>query len=131
MKSMYRLFFLLTTGLFLTLAGTASATNGYFTHGTGTKNKGMAGAGIAGATDAIAMANNPAAAIFAIGKLDAGAALFEKDKIPVRIESHDDIDLLVGLDAKELHGLSHGVSSRVYEAQCECIGKPAERKGTV
>ncbi len=80
MKSMHRLSFLLTTGLFLTLAGTASATNGYFTHGTGTKNKGMAGAGIAGATDAIAMANNPAAAIFAIGKLDAGAALFSPQR---------------------------------------------------
>jgi long-chain fatty acid transport protein len=76
MKSMHKLSFLLTAGVFLMLAGTASATNGYFTHGTGTKNKGMAGAGMAGATDAIAMANNPAAAIFAIGKLDAGAALF-------------------------------------------------------
>jgi long-chain fatty acid transport protein len=76
MKSMHKLSFLLTAGLLLALAGTASATNGYFTHGTGTKNKGMAGAGIAGATDAISMANNPASAIFAIGKLDAGAALF-------------------------------------------------------
>ena len=65
MKSMHKLSHLLTAGVFLMLAGTASATNGYFTHGTGTKNKGMAGAGIAGATDAIAIANNPAAAIFA------------------------------------------------------------------
>lgn len=76
MKSMNKLSFLLTAGVLLALAGTASATNGYFTHGTGTKNKGMAGAGMAGATDAISIANNPAAAIFAIGKLDAGAALF-------------------------------------------------------
>ena len=76
MKTMHKLSFLLIAGVFLMLAGTASATNGYFTHGTGTKNKGMAGAGMAGATDAIAIANNPAAAIFAIGKLDAGAALF-------------------------------------------------------
>ena len=76
MKSMHKLSFLLTAGLFLAFAGTASATNGYFTHGTGTKNKGMAGAGIAGASDSISIANNPAAAVFAIGKLDAGLALF-------------------------------------------------------
>jgi long-chain fatty acid transport protein len=76
MNSMRKLSFLLAIVLFTFVAGTASATNGYFTHGTGTKNKGMAGAGIAGADDAIAMANNPAAAIFAVGKLDLGAALF-------------------------------------------------------
>jgi len=76
MKSMHKLSFLLTAGVLLALAGTASATNGYFTHGTGTKNKGMAGAGMAGATDSISIANNPASAIFAIGKLDAGAAIF-------------------------------------------------------
>lgn len=73
---MHKLSFLLTAGLVMAFAGTASATNGYFTHGTGTKNKGMAGAGIAGATDSISIANNPAAAIFAVGKLDAGAAVF-------------------------------------------------------
>ena len=76
MKSTHKLSFLLTAGLFLAFAGTASATNGYFTHGTSTKNKGMAGAGIAGASDSISIANNPAAAVFAIGKLDAGLALF-------------------------------------------------------
>jgi long-chain fatty acid transport protein len=76
MKSTHKLSFLLTTALLLTFAGTASATNGYFTHGTGTKNKGMAGAGIAGANDSIAIANNPAAAAFAVGKLNVGAALF-------------------------------------------------------
>jgi long-chain fatty acid transport protein len=57
-------------------AGSAYATNGYFTHGTGTKNKGMAGAGLAMPGDAISIANNPAAAVFATGRLDAGAALF-------------------------------------------------------
>ena len=76
MNSMRKLLFLLAIVLFTLVAGTASATNGYFTHGTGTKNKSMAGAGIAGADDAIAMANNPAAAVFAVGKLDLGAALF-------------------------------------------------------
>jgi long-chain fatty acid transport protein len=80
MKSMNKLSFLLTAGLFLAFAGTASATNGYFSHGVGTKNKGMAGAGMAGASDSISIANNPAAAVFAIGKLEAGAALFSPDR---------------------------------------------------
>lgn len=59
-----------------TMSSTAFATNGYFTHGTGTKNKGMAGAGLAMPEDAISIANNPAAALFGTGQLDAGAALF-------------------------------------------------------
>ena len=59
-----------------TIGSPAFATNGYFTHGTGTKNKGMAGAGLASPEDAIFIANNPAAAVFATGQLDVGAALF-------------------------------------------------------
>jgi len=71
----------LSAAVLLTLsAGSAYATNGYFTHGTGTKNKGLAGAGLAMPGDAISVANNPAAAVFATGRLDAGAALFS----PVR-----------------------------------------------
>ncbi len=54
----------------------AFATNGYFTHGTGTKNKGMAGAGLATPEDSISIANNPAAALVGVGHLDVGAALF-------------------------------------------------------
>jgi len=52
------------------------ATNGYFTHGTGTKNKAMAGSGLALPDDAIGVANNPAAAITAAGKYDLGIAVF-------------------------------------------------------
>jgi len=47
--------------------GTATATNGYLTHGVGTKNKSMAGAGTALPQDAIDVANNPAGAAV-IGK---------------------------------------------------------------
>ena len=36
------------------LANSAMATNGYFTHGIGTKNKGQAGAGVANPEEAIA-----------------------------------------------------------------------------
>jgi len=52
------------------------ATNGYFTHGTGTKNKGMAGAGLAMPEDAISVANNPASALSNTGKYDLGIAVF-------------------------------------------------------
>lgn len=54
----------------------ASATNGYFTHGTGTKNKSMAGAGLASPEGSIFIANNPAAALIGTGDLDVGAAIF-------------------------------------------------------
>jgi long-chain fatty acid transport protein len=57
-------------------AGNAFATNGYFTHGTGTKNKAMAGAGIALPEDAIDVTNNPAVAPFVGNQLVIGAALF-------------------------------------------------------
>ena len=86
MKSMSKLSVLAIAALFAFATGTASATNGYFTHGSGTKNKGMAGAGIAGASDSISIANNPASAVFAIGKLDVGAALFS----PIRSYSTTD-----------------------------------------
>ena len=52
------------------------ATNGYFTHGIGTKNKGMAGAGIAMPEDAISVANNPAASLDNVDKYDLGIAVF-------------------------------------------------------
>ncbi|MBT8040647.1 MAG: hypothetical protein HKO85_06735 [Xanthomonadales bacterium] len=60
----------------LAVAGNAFATNGYFTHGTGTKNKSMAGSGIALPEDAIDVANNPAVTPFVGDQLIVGAALF-------------------------------------------------------
>jgi long-chain fatty acid transport protein len=70
-------------------AGNAFATNGYFTHGTGTKNKAMAGAGIAMPEDAIDVTNNPAVAPFVGDQLVFGAALFS----PVR--KYDTTDSLL------------------------------------
>jgi long-chain fatty acid transport protein len=61
-------------GLFA--AGSAFATNGYFTHGTGTKNKSMAGSGIALPEDAIDVTNNPAVATEVGDQLIFGAAVF-------------------------------------------------------
>jgi long-chain fatty acid transport protein len=60
----------------LCLAGNAFATNGYFTHGNGTKNKSMAGAGIALPEDAIDVTNNPAVATEVGDQFIVGAALF-------------------------------------------------------
>jgi long-chain fatty acid transport protein len=58
------------------LAGSAYATNGYFSHGNGMKSKGMAGASTATHDDAFFGANNPAAAAFAGNRLDLGVDLF-------------------------------------------------------
>jgi len=52
------------------------ATNGYFTHGIGSKNKAMAGSGLAMPEDAISMANNPAAILSNGDKIDLGIAVF-------------------------------------------------------
>jgi len=56
------------------------ATNGYFSHGYGGKEKGMAGAGVAKGGNSITTANNPAN-LFQIGeRVDIGLAIFD----PVR-----------------------------------------------
>ena len=67
----------LTTAIVTLLVTTPLwATNGYFSHGTGTKNIGMAGSGLAMPEDAISFANNPAAALAGAGKYDIGIAVF-------------------------------------------------------
>lgn len=72
----------------LCAASSAYATNGYFTHGTGTKNKAMAGSGIALPEDAIDVANNPAVAPFVGDQLVFGAALFSPSR---KYESSDSL----------------------------------------
>ena len=64
----------------VTVASGAMATNGYFTHGTGTKNKGMAGAGIALGQDAIDAVNNPALAVLVGDSMQIGAAIFNPNR---------------------------------------------------
>ncbi len=54
----------------------ANATNGYFAHGYGTKDKGMAGAGVALPQDAMAAATNPAGMVWVGKRFDLGAAVF-------------------------------------------------------
>jgi len=58
------------------LAGSAYATNGYFSHGYGMKAKGMAGAATTNTEDTFFGANNPAAAAFVGDRIDLGADLF-------------------------------------------------------
>jgi len=62
----------------LTLAfpATVWATNGYFTHGISTAEKGLAGAGVAYSQDTLAAANNPAGMVWQGGRYDVGAAVF-------------------------------------------------------
>lgn len=66
------------------LAGSAYATNGYFSHGNGIKSKGMAGASTASTDDAFGGANNPASMAFVGNRLDLGADLFS----PIREASN-------------------------------------------
>jgi long-chain fatty acid transport protein len=62
------------------LAGSAFATNGYFSHGYGMKAKGMGGASTASSDDAFGGANNPASMAFAGNRLDLGVDLFNPNR---------------------------------------------------
>ena len=53
-----------------------NATNGYFSHGFSTKEKGLAGAGTAFSQDSMAAANNPAGMAFVGERMDLGLQLF-------------------------------------------------------
>ena len=61
----------LSVGLVLA-SGSASATNGYFTHGIGTKSKSMAGSGSADPQELLEMATNPAGLALLPQSIDAG-----------------------------------------------------------
>ncbi len=54
----------------------ANAANGYFVHGYGPKNKGMAGAGVALPQDTITAATNPAGMVHLGKRFDVGLAVF-------------------------------------------------------
>ena len=66
----------------LLTAGSASATNGYFSHAYSQKESGMAGAGVAKVKniDALSGANNPANMVFAGDRWDLGLSLFNPDR---------------------------------------------------
>ncbi len=62
------------------LAPIAEATNGYFSHGYGAANKGMAGAGVALPQDALIIATNPAGIAFLSKRYDVGLAVFNPSR---------------------------------------------------
>lgn len=62
------------------LPATSQATNGYFSHGYGTINSGMAGAGTALSQDSIAAATNPAGMAFVGTRVDGGLEAFFPDR---------------------------------------------------
>jgi len=65
---------LVVAGVFV--APVAHATNGYFSHGYSTKEKGLAGAGVAYSQDSLAAATNPAGMAFVGERMDIGLAIF-------------------------------------------------------
>ncbi|MDH3538099.1 MAG: hypothetical protein OER87_20325, partial [Gammaproteobacteria bacterium] len=60
----------------LALPATSWATNGYFSHGTSTAEKGLAGAGVAFSQDTLAASNNPAGMVLQGARYDVGVGLF-------------------------------------------------------
>jgi long-chain fatty acid transport protein len=66
--------------LTLLAAATLSATDGYFDHGYGVKAKGLGGAGVAFAQDALAPATNPAGAAFVADSAELGLTYFKPDR---------------------------------------------------
>jgi len=69
---------LLVVGMITTFS--VHATNGYFSHGYGTKSKGLAGSGVALSQDAMAAATNPAGMVFVGARLEIGAAIFSPNR---------------------------------------------------
>ncbi len=89
----------------LVTAPLAYATNGYFKIGYGSKNRGMAGAGMAFGQDSLAAAVNPAALAGMGNRVDAGVELFN----PQREGEADASGLMVG----DLgNGIRQGMESR-------------------
>lgn len=64
----------------VTLAPHTMATNGYFTHGVGSHNKALAGAGLAAPSQAIDAANNPASALLVEDQSNAGISIFSPQR---------------------------------------------------
>jgi len=91
------------------ISGNVLATNGYFTHGIGTKNKAMAGAGIAMPEDAIDIVNNPAVTTEVGNQLIIGAAIFSPRREYTTSES-----LLNGQFGSFTIGPNHLSSGRKY-----------------
>ncbi|VAW74057.1 putative facilitator of salicylate uptake, partial [hydrothermal vent metagenome] len=87
----------------------AHATNGYFKIGAGTKNRGLAGAGIAFGQDGIAAAVNPASIAFVDDQVNIGVEIF----MPKRKSQ---------LDATGMGGANSNVRSRANKFALPSLG---------
>ena len=70
----------LISALLLALALPAAATNGYFSHGYGTRSKAMAGTGVSLSLDTLAPATNPAGLTGVAEQIDVGISYFSPDR---------------------------------------------------
>jgi long-chain fatty acid transport protein len=70
----------LISALLLALALPAAATNGYFSHGYGTRSKAMAGTGVSLSLDTLAPATNPAGLTGVDEQIDVGISYFSPDR---------------------------------------------------
>ena len=71
---------LITASTLMLVCASASATNGYFSHGYGMKAKGRGGTSMAMTSDSFGGANNPATMVMAGNRLDAGLDLFSPER---------------------------------------------------
>ena len=78
--SRFRSQVVITVTALLLVATAGFGTNGYFTHGYGTTCKGLAGACVAFAQDALMVATNPAGLAFLGKRYDAGIAVFNPNR---------------------------------------------------
>jgi len=76
MKSFTKSLLAVAVAAGLAMPMAANATNGYFAHGYGTKNKGLGGGGVALPQDAMIAATNPAGMVWVGERMDLGAAVF-------------------------------------------------------
>ncbi|MBI4825487.1 MAG: outer membrane protein transport protein [Nitrospirae bacterium] len=74
------LFYLVAVVALSLAAGSAYATNGYFSHGYSIKNKALAGAGTALALDSMSASTNPASMAFAGNRVDLGLSFFKPNR---------------------------------------------------
>jgi long-chain fatty acid transport protein len=66
--------------MMLSFVATASATNGYFSHGYSVKNMALAGTGTALPLDSIAASTNPAGMVFVGNRFDLGISFFNPNR---------------------------------------------------
>jgi long-chain fatty acid transport protein len=91
----------------LLIANSASATDGYFLTGYGTKQQGQGGAGVAWPSDSLAGATNPAGLVLVGNRFDIGLMLFRPNRSatitsPSPVAGHYDANRVKNFELPEL-----------------------------